>query len=105
MAFVAMGHDAKAGVIDEAHRTELAVQKFRLLDRGVEPYPGGLQHGAPLTYGCMYSLCWQAPCRKPSSAIALPACIPARLGEGLRGFLLKDFEMLAVETINPWEVG
>ncbi len=40
-------------------------------------------------HGCVCSLCRRTPYRKPSSAIALPACIPARVGEGLRGFLLK----------------
>jgi len=33
---------------------------------------------------------------QPSSAIALPAYIPARLGEGLRGALLKDAEWATV---------
>lgn len=36
VTLVAMGNDAKAGVIDEAHRAELAVQELRLLGRGVE---------------------------------------------------------------------
>ncbi len=42
IALVAMRHDAKAGVIDETHRTELAVQKRRLLGRGVDANLHGL---------------------------------------------------------------
>ncbi|SEQ07747.1 hypothetical protein SAMN05421693_1161, partial [Ectothiorhodospira magna] len=36
VVLVAMGYDAKAGVIDKAHRAELAVQKCRLFGRGVD---------------------------------------------------------------------
>lgn len=44
VTLVAMRHDAKAGVVAETYRTELAVQELRLLGRGIDAYLGGLQH-------------------------------------------------------------
>ncbi|WP_212636738.1 hypothetical protein, partial [Halomonas sp. BC2] len=50
----------------------------------------GFQHGIA-AYQAVYISILAGEGRKstPSSASALPACIPARLGEGLRGVLLK----------------
>ena len=36
VALEAVKHDAQAGVVAEAHRAELTIQKFRLLGRGID---------------------------------------------------------------------